>query len=416
MKKIDEIKAQMSTLVDEAYESGAAAKAAECEQILDSERKAYYEKGKADGIKEARETNPTNPAVSPSTPDTESPSQPSLADEYPITNEAVKRFMADPAYNAPGFATGSGLSVVDNYIQSAVEGDIQSPTEQPVPIPFDYDDILDQNGNEVPAAEGIRNLIPGQTYIFIRSQGNSHTRGTFRTSGTVRMIRTSDIFPVLNIRDLGGYPCEGGHVAYGRLIRAGHLPKELSKSDTTTQILRNLGISAEISFSSSWPARSDLGWKAYNYSLASYAAILTKTSYLKTSLSRILTEAQAGGCTLVHCQAGADRTGTFAAIVLALLGVSEADIIKDWELTSFSASFNRKRISDWEARTADPDLRVITLQEAPNGELRQLFQKLQSAYGTKGQSLQQQVTAFLTTKVGLSSEMITAIKDAFIVP
>jgi protein tyrosine/serine phosphatase len=37
-----------------------------------------------------------------------------------------------------------------------------------------------------------------------------------------------------------------------------------------------------------------------------------------------------------HCAIGRDRTGTFAMLVLGLLGVSEGDIAKDYELTYFA--------------------------------------------------------------------------------
>lgn len=39
---------------------------------------------------------------------------------------------------------------------------------------------------------------------------------------------------------------------------------------------------------------------------------------------------------LIHCAAGRDRTGTMAILILGLLGVSEGDISKDYELTYFS--------------------------------------------------------------------------------
>ena len=38
---------------------------------------------------------------------------------------------------------------------------------------------------------------------------------------------------------------------------------------------------------------------------------------------------------LFHCNKGADRTGTFAFLLEGLLGVSESDLAKDYELTSF---------------------------------------------------------------------------------
>ena len=54
-----------------------------------------------------------------------------------------------------------------------------------------------------------------------------------------------------------------------------------------------------------------------------------------------------------HCAAGADRTGTFACVIEALLGVSQSDIDKDYELTSFytgtstDALARRRNESDW---------------------------------------------------------------------
>ena len=38
----------------------------------------------------------------------------------------------------------------------------------------------------------------------------------------------------------------------------------------------------------------------------------------------------------IHCSAGRDRTGTIAMLTLGLLGVSEGDLGKDYELTYFS--------------------------------------------------------------------------------
>ncbi|THH27248.1 hypothetical protein EUX98_g6935 [Antrodiella citrinella] len=38
---------------------------------------------------------------------------------------------------------------------------------------------------------------------------------------------------------------------------------------------------------------------------------------------------------LIHCTAGKDRTGIFAALYLSLLGVSEEDIVKDYALTTY---------------------------------------------------------------------------------
>ena len=43
-----------------------------------------------------------------------------------------------------------------------------------------------------------------------------------------------------------------------------------------------------------------------------------------------------------HCHGGADRTGTLAFLLEGLLGVSESDMAKDFELTTYSNSIHRR--------------------------------------------------------------------------
>ena len=59
-------------------------------------------------------------------------------------------------------------------------------------------------------------------------------------------------------------------------------------------------------------------------------------SRVKTSFEFIVTNLRAGKPVYFHCAAGRDRTGTIAALVLALLGVREGDIARDYELTYFA--------------------------------------------------------------------------------
>jgi hypothetical protein len=50
----------------------------------------------------------------------------------------------------------------------------------------------------------------------------------------------------------------------------------------------------------------------------------------------------------IHCSAGRDRTGTIALLTLGLLGVSEGDLGKDYELTYFSPA-------DWSMSGDEPN-------------------------------------------------------------
>ncbi|MBP5273694.1 MAG: tyrosine-protein phosphatase, partial [Abditibacteriota bacterium] len=50
--------------------------------------------------------------------------------------------------------------------------------------------------------------------------------------------------------------------------------------------------------------------------------------------------------TYLHCAGGADRTGCFFMFLEGLLGVKENDLLKDVELTGFSAYGSRYRTMD----------------------------------------------------------------------
>ena len=404
----DEIKEKVAEMIDSAWEFGFAQGANETSATymdkLKEKQKAIeeaYNAGYVDGHKAAL----AGVNISAPTEDEVEGGQTETV-KYDMENEAVKAYMADRTYYANGFATGKGLSVVDKYIQGAKEGNTQSWTERPASCPTELAPFYDENGVEVPMVNGICNLIPGRKYTYKAKNGG---KGVLLTTGHIRMITTADVNPVVNIRDIGGYTCEGGHVAYGKLIRSATL-KELKKGSVNAQVIENLGVTLEISLSSSNPARTDLKlWGGKNYSCDAYVDFLTKTKLypsVKKIFQDILTEAEAGGCVLLHCYAGTARTGTIAATLLGLLGVSEGDIIKDWEMTSMCCWFNRKRISDWETRE-------IVRQECPNGELRQFFQKIKATYGTNGETFQKQCEAFLKV-VGLTSAQLDRLKKNLI--
>ncbi|HMN62195.1 MAG TPA: tyrosine-protein phosphatase, partial [Anaerolinea sp.] len=76
---------------------------------------------------------------------------------------------------------------------------------------------------------------------------------------------------------------------------------------------------------------------------------------------------------LIHCWAGADRTGTLAFLVNGVLGVALDDLIHDYELTSLSRA----------------GLRLHTDQS-----FQEILQGLK-AYAVKGDTLQERIRAYL---------------------
>jgi len=410
----DEFVEKAADLAGQAWEYGFAQgvnetmatytkKLDEAKKALDAaetEAANAYDKGYKDGHKAALDnagpSQPTEDEVEP---------MPGIVPEYTIENSAMEGFMADQTYYQPGFATGNGLTVVNEYYKGAKEGSKQSWTEQQAKVPVEFDTI-----EGAPIVDGICNLIPGREYTYYKHEGGDVVRGKFKTKPhTVRMITMANEDPVVNIRDLGGYKCEGGYVAYNKVIRSATL-RSLNKESTNTKILAALGVTDEITFSSSNPARTEFGlWTGVHIGIDAYTSVITKSTQwpkVKSIFNRILKDVKNGGCVLIHCFAGTDRSGTVSALLLGLLGVCEGDIIKDWEATSMCCWFNRVRISDWETRE-------VVRQECPEGQLRQTFQKMKALFGKNGETFQQQCEAFIK-KCGVTSAQIAELKAAMI--
>lgn len=155
--------------------------------------------------------------------------------------------------------------------------------------------------------------------------------------------------PERNIRDLGGWTCDGGTIKYGKLFRGG----EVYAADTELikTLHDELGIRAELELQGTdvsedhsvigtdvdfcCPTEGGAYW-AY-YTLKNEAAMREAFRFILDSVRR-------DRPLYFHCSAGADRTGTIACLIEALLGVSQSDIDKDYELTSFNGSdYLRKR-------------------------------------------------------------------------
>ena len=83
-----------------------------------------------------------------------------------------------------------------------------------------------------------------------------------------------------------------------------------------------------------------------------------------------------------HCVYGADRTGTLAFIIEALLGVGENEIAIDYELTSFSYGLN----SPPRRRGPKNEISVYRYRQMVEGVLSSQF---------KGNTLQEKIRLFL---------------------
>lgn len=191
------------------------------------------------------------------------------------------------------------------------------------------------------------NIIPGHITRWAAKGANAKrtAAGSVRATGAVRMIKMTGA--VRNVRDLGGWACDGGTVKYGLLYRGGHLSNGGTVLANTWDIamLRGLGIAMEIDIraaSEQDRTTSVLNGGGYTVGFQSIplvysgATLMTsETTECINAIKAIMTCAVAGTPAYFHCQAGADRTGTLAFLLGAMLGVASADLDRDYELTSF---------------------------------------------------------------------------------
>lgn len=165
--------------------------------------------------------------------------------------------------------------------------------------------------------------------------------GTLNPLDQVRWINSK----TNNMRDLGGWACDGGTVRYGLLYRSGEL-----NSQDESLLIEELGIRTECDLTAdgvpAFPGKMRfIGHTSYAmYSLAN-------TEAWRVNLRGIFDAVRYGDPVVFHCSMGADRTGTLACILEALLGVSQSDLDKDYELTSFYAL--RARNGNYQGGTTD---------------------------------------------------------------
>lgn len=183
--------------------------------------------------------------------------------------------------------------------------------------------------------------------------------GTLKPLDFLRWIRTrNNSAEAWNVRDLGGWACDGGTVKYGLLIRGG----KLSAEDRAV-LVGEMGIQHDLDLrgregggSGDEPemTESPLGndvWytRTQQYAWYSLTPVATWQAYLRCVIDAVTHREPV----YFHCTAGADRTGTLACVLEGILGMSQSDIDKDYELTTFysgsgtDATARRRNETDW---------------------------------------------------------------------
>ena len=219
-----------------------------------------------------------------------------------------------------------------------------------------------------PAA--VYNLIPGERYFYtvLASDGSVRKTSCIIPKGRIRMIKGL----VPNVRDLGGWRAGDRTLRYGRLLRGYKLEVMEDPEAGRKVYLEDMGVTAEMDLRGYWEAMGHPSFDGVEYNrfdVQKYfndAAGQTCDQY-QQALRQLLAWLSEGKTVYMHCWGGADRTGTLAFLLEALLGVSESDLSKDYELTTFCGDVRQRNGTEWKFRDMVAYLRTSfpgdTIQE-----------------------------------------------------
>lgn len=242
------------------------------------------------------------------------------------------------------------------------------------------------------------------------------------------MARHVEFERLCNFRDLGGYVGHGGAtVRWGRLYRSDSLAK---MSDDDVRRFRELGIRTVVDLRYPWEVdRSgrvpDSAGVAYHnlsiehrpYDQAALGPEVDPVDYLADRFAEVVEDGVAelrevvevittddSAPLVFHCASGKDRTGIVAALVLALLGVSEADVATDFALTGLATA---RLAADWRAAHPTRTLRWPGYGTAPEDLMRRFLADLTAAHGS--------VHGYAVTRLGLTPEVVGDLRRLLLV-
>ncbi len=303
--------------------------------------------------------------------------------------------------------------------------DYRYPTDvaafsRPMPIPFAWVDSRYENEPDAPYVltvandpelkdvvyceivcgkkKDVYNLPIGRTYYWGVQNKNRELSNICKFSILFELPRFIEIDNICNVRDIGGYKANGGHVRFGLAFRGPAVDFDENEPEYVSELgrrqMKYLGIKTDLSLLDEsdyvdFGFLEDSGIKFIYAGMGAYSATLELCHKEGTKKAIEALADKKNLPVYFHCAAGADRTGTLALILLSILGVSFEDIKADYNTTSLSAHGPRCFDDHF------PD-----------------FCNKMSRFGAD--TLQENVVRYIKSELCISDETIQAIRDNFI--
>ena len=290
---------------------------------------------------------------------------------------AAQAYLEAPAgSNVANYINGSSNPNKDTVISWA--GTLTGVTGYTVQLATesDYSDAVTLTAAADATSVSVNNLYKATTYyVKVTAEGVGVTEEyTFTTTDLGPRVMTVD--GVYNVRDIGGYATSLGKTTLqGLLYRGGALSPSADTAYDFVQITDKgirtmsdiMGIKTEVDFRNTTESLGITesfipGAELVYYTLGGYDTGIQNygEGYRKMFAKLARPESYP---VYFHCTGGADRTGTVAFLVNALLGVEETTLIQDYEFTSFSVYGERNSQG-----TVYPFAEFLTALKAYEGE------------------------------------------------
>ena len=281
------------------------------------------------------------------------------------------------------------------------------------------------------------NVIPGTTYYYqiIDNTGANVGRVQSFFVDNTFTVRTVSVDGVVNVRDMGGWTTANNKaVKYGMIFRGGRLKKITDVG--REQLFNELGVKSEIDVRDDGTQESNHTHNYLKYGMGQYTQIIP--GYTSPNRINTVTGANIGPVgfsshsvesvgnifkaladesnypVYIHCNHGADRTGTIGYLLNGLLGVPYEQLVQDFELTTFSASGSRYRTGINAKGEFDRTSEYAGISECSEQNyvaFDKLHELIMTNYGQENGTLQTAIENYLTTVCGVNTSDIAKIKS-----
>lgn len=253
----------------------------------------------------------------------------------------------------------------------------------------------------------------------LSTKKQSEIRHVHIEAGQVRWINAEGS---RNVRDLGGWKTASGKtVRYGMLYRGAGLDghKDYKLTSLGQQQFRDmLGIKTQIDLRGSddgdngAQSTSDFDGAYVKAPLEQYDYIF-KSAESQQSLKKIfeVLADEANYPIYFHCNYGSDRTGTLAFLINGLLGVSQDDLTRDYELTGFA--IGKRLRSEIVTSSGTAKWKASGVMQAGGGNYiawGPLHDRMLAEYGTGDGKLSSAIENFLKTQCGVTQTQINEVR------